>query len=108
MIFLETVTPWGAKKTIYPIICIANLDLCLYSWLFYLGHNSHGNTPLSFVLCLTVRRNYDKIRTVRRCGFNSSRSIFQDGFRRRLAEPLHRSYRASPHSRGRGALRCDA
>lgn len=43
--------------SIHLIVCIANLDLCLYSWLLHLGHDSHGNTPLSFILCLMVRFN---------------------------------------------------
>ena len=39
----------GGKKSVDLIICIANFNLCLYSWLFHLGQDSHGNTP--FVFC---------------------------------------------------------
>lgn len=34
--------------------------------------------------------------------------IASKGNQTAVGEPLHRYYRASPHSRGRGVLRCDA
>ena len=49
--------------SIYYIGRIANFNLCLYSWLFCLGHTSHLNTPLLLYSRLTVRLKNDKIRT---------------------------------------------
>ena len=49
---------------------------------------------------LTVRRIIDKFRTVGRCCIRLFTIENKGSFRRRLAKPLHRIFRASPHSRG--------
>ena len=49
---------------------------------------------------LTVRRIIDKFRTVGRCCIRLFTIENKGRFRRRLAGPLHRIFRASPHSRG--------
>jgi hypothetical protein len=49
---------------------------------------------------LTVRRIIDKFRTAGRCCIRLFTIENKGSFRRRLAKPLHRIFRASPHSRG--------
>ena len=49
---------------------------------------------------LTVRRIYDIFRAGVQCIIPYPRLYNKGGIRRRLAGPLHRIFRASPHSRG--------
>ena len=49
---------------------------------------------------LTVRHINDKFRTAGRCCIRLFTIENKGSFRRRLAKPLHRIFRASPHSRG--------